>query len=48
MSSPHINNIIIVGCLICYVTVILLGIDTQLIDKSKFPQLCNVSISIYM
>ena len=45
MSSPHINNIIIVGCIICYITVILLGVDTQLVDNNKLPQFCNVRMA---
>lgn len=30
MSSPHLNNLIIVGCMLTYLSVIFLGLDSSL------------------
>ena len=43
MSSPMINNVIILGCFFCYVFVFLLGIDSRLVDDHVFGILCHVS-----
>ena len=43
MSSPMINNVIILGCFFCYVFVFLLGIDSRFVDDHVFGILCNVS-----
>ena len=44
MSSPKINNMVIFGCILCYLAVILYGLDTKLINKDDIPTVCNVSI----
>ncbi|GMS96512.1 hypothetical protein PENTCL1PPCAC_18687, partial [Pristionchus entomophagus] len=41
MSSPNLNNVIIIGSIFTYSSVILLGIDTQIIEKDHFPFLCT-------
>ena len=43
MSSPMINNVVLLGCLFCYVFVFLLGIDSRFVDEHVFGILCNVS-----
>ena len=43
MSSPMINNVIILGCFFSYVFVILLGIDSKFVDDHVLGILCNVS-----
>lgn len=30
MSSPHLNNLIIIGCMLTYLSVIFLGLDSGL------------------
>lgn len=30
MSSPHLNNLIIIGCMLTYTSVIFLGLDSSL------------------
>ena len=48
MSSPMINNVVILGCFFCYVFVFLLGIDSRFVDDHVFGTLCNVSgLSLY-
>ena len=46
MSSPMINNVVLLGCLFCYVFVFLLGIDSRFVDEHVFGILCNVSHGI--
>ncbi|XP_067619626.1 gamma-aminobutyric acid type B receptor subunit 2 isoform X2 [Eurosta solidaginis] len=41
MSSPHLNNLIIIGCIITYISVILLGLDTTLSSVAAFPFICT-------
>lgn len=45
MSSPMINNVIIIGSILCYAAVILYGLDTRLIQKVHIPHMCNVSVT---
>ncbi|KAK6750343.1 hypothetical protein RB195_002364 [Necator americanus] len=42
MSSPNLNNLIIVGSMCTYASVILLGIDTRILSNENFVQLCYV------
>eukprot|EP00794_Sanderia_malayensis_P017040 gene17040-18755_t len=41
MSSPMINNVIIVGTMLCYVAVLLFGLDTSVVAKDCIPYMCN-------
>ena len=43
MSSPMINNVVLLGCFFCYVFVFLLGIDARFVDDHVFGVICNVS-----
>lgn len=36
MSSPHLNNLIIVGCMLTYLSVIFLGLDSSLSSIGMF------------
>ncbi|CAI5448074.1 unnamed protein product [Caenorhabditis angaria] len=40
MSSPNLNNIIIAGSIFTFVSVILLGIDTRLVDPENYVRIC--------
>ncbi|EZA52652.1 Gamma-aminobutyric acid type B receptor subunit [Ooceraea biroi] len=40
MSSPHLNNLIIIGCILTYSSVIVLGLDSQLSSVTAFPYIC--------
>ena len=42
MSSPNLNNIIILGCILCYTSVILLGLDARILSKEEYTSNCNV------
>ena len=46
MSSPMINNVVLLGCFFCYIFVLLLGIDSRFVDDHVFGILCNVSHGI--
>ncbi|ETN77495.1 7 transmembrane receptor [Necator americanus] len=46
MSSPNLNNLIIVGSMCTYASVILLGIDTRILSNENFVQLCYVSSGV--
>ncbi|XP_022255170.1 gamma-aminobutyric acid type B receptor subunit 2-like [Limulus polyphemus] len=40
MSSPYLNNLIIIGCMLTYTSVILLGMDSGLTSERNFPYIC--------
>ena len=42
MSSPKLNNIIIVGCILCYASIVLLGLDARFLDLQGYGINCNV------
>lgn len=43
MSSPYLNNLIIIGCILTYTSVIILGLDSGLTSEYNFPYICAVS-----
>lgn len=46
MSSPNMNNLIIVGSMLVYASVILLGLDTRVLSYHAYEILCTVTIYI--
>ena len=44
MSSPYLNNLIIIGCILTYTSVILLGLNSGLTNENNFPYICAVCI----
>ncbi|XP_022257647.1 gamma-aminobutyric acid type B receptor subunit 2-like, partial [Limulus polyphemus] len=40
MSSPYLNNLIIIGCMLTYTSVVLLGLDSRLTSEKNFPYIC--------
>ncbi|KAH9416586.1 Gamma-aminobutyric acid type B receptor subunit 2 [Dermatophagoides pteronyssinus] len=40
MSSPYLNNLIIIGCILTYTSVILLGLNSGLTNENNFPYIC--------
>lgn len=42
MSHPPSNNIMLVGCIVCLISVILFGLDGRFISQSKFPLICDL------
>ena len=48
MSSPHLNNLIIVGCILTYSSVIFLGLDSQLSSVTAFPYICTARAWLLM
>ena len=45
MSSPYLNNLIIIGSILIYIWVILYGLDTKLIRSEKLEIICQVRLS---
>jgi hypothetical protein len=41
MSSPQINNLIIAGCILAYISVLLMGIDSTLLGKKSSESAMN-------
>lgn len=50
MSSPRLNNVIVVGCMMTYFSVILFGLDGGLISTEQYGKVCIVCnfICIYL
>lgn len=48
MSSPHLNNLIIVGCMLTYLSVIFLGLDSGLSSVEAFPYICTTRAWLLM
>ena len=48
MSSPNMNNLIIVGCILTYTSVIILGLDSYLTSTEAFPYICTARAWILM
>ena len=48
MSSPHLNNLIIVGCMLTYLSIIFLGLDTTLSSIAAFPYICTARVWLLM
>ncbi|VDP08397.1 unnamed protein product [Soboliphyme baturini] len=44
MSSPYVNNLITVGSILTYLSVILLGIDTRLVSEENFGRICTAKV----
>ena len=42
MSSPKLNNVIIMGCILCYASIVLLGLDARFLDLQGYGINCNV------
>lgn len=42
MSHPPSNNIMLLGCIICLISVILFGLDGRFIPPSKFHLICDL------
>ncbi|XP_074593513.1 gamma-aminobutyric acid type B receptor subunit 2-like isoform X2 [Brevipalpus obovatus] len=48
MSSPYLNNLIIIGCMLTYTSVILLGLDSRLLSEANFPYICAARAWVLM
>lgn len=46
MSSPNLNNVIVIGCILAYTSVFLLGADGVEQSSTNFRYLCTVSLLI--
>jgi len=48
MSSPNLNNVIIIGCILCYSSVIILGLDSSITSTDAFPYICTAKAWVLM
>ena len=48
MSSPYLNNLIIIGCILTYTSIIILGLDSKLTSEAAFPYICTARAWILM
>ncbi|XP_058796020.1 gamma-aminobutyric acid type B receptor subunit 2 isoform X2 [Phymastichus coffea] len=48
MSSPHLNNLIIIGCMLTYSSVIFLGLDSTLASVNSFAYICTARAWLLM
>ena len=49
ISSPPINNLIIMGCFCLYASVIIYGFDTSSLSEDTFITICFVSVqNVYL
>ncbi|CAM1321031.1 GABBR2 (predicted) [Pycnogonum litorale] len=48
MSSPYLNNLIIIGCILTYTSVILLGLDSSLANVNNFAYICAARAWVLM
>lgn len=44
MSSPNINNLFLVGCVMCYIAAIVFGIDSNSADSIAFAFTCSLRV----
>ena len=44
MSSPNLNSIIVMGCMLCYAAVILIGLDVRFLYVEEYTFVCNVRL----
>lgn len=45
MSSPYMNNLIILGGMLAYASIFLFGLDGSFVSEKTFETLCTVSFS---
>ncbi|XP_073977226.1 gamma-aminobutyric acid type B receptor subunit 2 isoform X2 [Rhodnius prolixus] len=48
MSSPYLNNLIIIGSMLTYSSVIFLGLDSRLTSVQAFPYICTARAWLLM
>ncbi len=48
MSSPNLNNLIIVGCILTYTSVVLIGLDSHLTSVDSFHYICMARAWVLM
>ncbi|EDV21428.1 uncharacterized protein TRIADDRAFT_60056 [Trichoplax adhaerens] len=44
MSSPNLNYSILAGCILCYISSIFLGLDSNFVPKSALRHMCTIQI----
>ncbi|XP_052790371.1 gamma-aminobutyric acid type B receptor subunit 1-like [Mya arenaria] len=41
-SQPHVNSIVVLGCILCLVCVFLLGLDGRFVPEELYPLVCQL------
>ncbi|CAH1778015.1 unnamed protein product [Owenia fusiformis] len=47
LSSPKLNNVAVVGCLLVYIGVMLLGVDNNAVLEQAYPVVCTVRAFLF-
>lgn len=47
LSSSNINNVILIGAIVLYTSVLLVLIDSRIVQANKLPYMCSVSTLPY-
>ena len=47
LSSPKLNNVAVVGCMLVYSGIIILGFDESLLEEAYFRGICTVIIQCF-
>ncbi|KAK0064730.1 gamma-aminobutyric acid type B receptor subunit 2, partial [Biomphalaria pfeifferi] len=42
LSSPILNNVAVIGCILVYLAVIIMGLDDRMLNEELFPIVCTV------
>lgn len=48
MSSPYMNNLIILGGMLSYASIFLFGLDGGFVSDKEFETLCTVSCFLWL
>ena len=48
MSSPYMNNLIILGGMLSYASIFLFGLDGGFVSDKEFETLCTVSGALFV
>lgn len=44
LSSPTLNNVAVIGCILVYATVVLMGLDDRIMPPDVFSVVCTVRL----
>ncbi|XP_072171308.1 gamma-aminobutyric acid type B receptor subunit 2-like [Diadema setosum] len=45
LSSPNLNNILVVGCMLVYTAILFMGLDGEKVSEASFAPLCTIRVS---
>ena len=48
MSSPNLNNVILLGAILAYLSIIFAGLNSFILESSMHLTMCKVGIDIHV